>query len=219
MANLVNNLGGPDGFGTQLLPVTDDGSSSAIDITGVFPGGLNLFGTVYRQIYINNNGNVTFTSSLSSYTPSAIGAGYSSPIIAPFWADVDTRGGTTTPTGGNAAGSDRVWYNLDPTNHVLTITWDDVGYYSEHTDKADAFQLQLIGEGNGNFEFEFIYQALPWVSGDASGGRDGLGGTPARAGYSAGNGTNYFELLQSGNQSALQALPQTLGNTGQAGIW
>ncbi len=92
-------------------------------------------------------------------------------------------------------------------------------YYGEHTDKADAFQLRLIGEGNGNFEFEFIYQALPWVSGDASGGRDGLGGTPARAGYSAGNGTNYFELPQSGNQSALQALPQTLGNTGQAGIW
>ncbi len=131
MTDLVNNLGGPDGFGTQLLAVTDDGSSSAIDITAVFSGGLNLFGAVYRQIYINNNGNVTFTSPLSGYTPSSIGAGYSSPIIAPFWADVDTRGGATTPTGGNAAGSDRVWYNLDLTNHVLTITWDDVGRFHD----------------------------------------------------------------------------------------
>ena len=47
---------------------------------------------------------------------------------------------------------------------------------------------------------------------------NGLGGTAARAGYSAGDGTHYFELPQSGNQSALLDLPTTDGNTGIAGV-
>ena len=50
--SLINNLGGPKGFGTQFLAATDDGSTAAIDITRAFPGGLTLFGTTYRQIYV-----------------------------------------------------------------------------------------------------------------------------------------------------------------------
>ena len=83
--------------------------------------------------------NRIFAATSSTFTPSQITAGANNPIIAAFWADVDTRGGAGTSTGGNATGSNRVYYDLDATNGVLTVTWDDVGYYNSHKDKLDAF--------------------------------------------------------------------------------
>jgi RHS repeat-associated protein len=218
MPDLVNGLGGPDGFGTDSLGANDDGSTSAIDITAAFPNGFQLFGSTYETIYINNNGNITFGSPLSNYTPESIGTGFTDPIIAPFWADVDTRGGPTTATGGNTTGSNLVWYDVNPATQTVTVTWDDVGYYSEHTDKTDAFQLQLIGGPNGAEHIKFIYQSIEWTAGDASGGFGGLGGTPARAGYSAGDGVHYFELPGSGDETAMLSLPTTTGDTGAAGV-
>ena len=218
--NLVNGMGGATGFGTQILETGDDNSSSAIDITSVFgSAGVNFFGHDYTSIYLNNNGNITFAQPSGTYTPSSIDGGVNNPIIAPFWADVDTRGGAATATpGGNSTGANQVIYNLDAADGVLTITWDDVGYYSASTDKLDAFQVQLISLGNGNFDIVYRYENVNWTTGSASGGSDGLGGTPARAGYSAGDGTNYYELPQSGNQAALLSLPNTPGNTGIAGV-
>src|SRR5262249_10553947 len=165
--DLVNQLGGTSGFGTSIGR-NDDGSSQALDVTGVFgSAGLSLFGHTYTHIYVNNNGNITFTGPNGTYTPGQITAG-SNPIIAPFWADVDTRGGATTPSpGGNSTGSNLVYYNLDSANHVLTVTWDDVGYYNGHTNLTDAFQLQLIGLGNGDFDIVFRYESINWTTGDA----------------------------------------------------
>jgi hypothetical protein len=99
------------------------------------------------------------------------------------------------------------------------VTWDDVGYYKSHTDKSDAFQLQLVGKGNGNFDIVFRYQNISWTTGDASNGSGGLGGTPAREGYSAGDGTHYYELPGSGTQGSDLALATSTGNAGQAGVW
>jgi Bacterial Ig-like domain/Nidogen-like len=219
--NLTNGLGGSAGFGNNVVPIGDDNSSAAINITSVFgAAGINFFGHNYTSLYINNNGNITFAGPNPTYTPSAISAGANNPIIAPFWADVDTRGGAGTPTGGNATGANQIFYNLDSVDGVLTITWDDVGYYNQAKDKLDAFQVQLISLGGGNFDIVYRYESINWTTGSASGGTNGLGGTPARAGYSAGDGNSahYFELPQSGIQAALLALPTTAGNTGIAGV-
>ena len=217
--NLINGLGGTKGFGEQDLATGDDNSSAAISITSVFgANGLNFFGHQFTSLYINNNGNITFNAANSSFTPSQITAGFGNPIIAPFWADVYTNlAGVATP-GGNSTGADRVHYDLDTVNGVVTITWDDVGYYSNHNDKLDAFQLQLINEGSGNFDIVFRYENINWTTGDASGGSGGLGGTPARAGYSAGDNVHYFELPQSGTQASMLGLPNAIGNTGIAGV-
>jgi len=206
---LISGLGGEPGFGTLALPPGDDNSSGAIDFTSVFgSAGLNFFGTSYTSLFINNNGNVTFGSPSGIFTPSQISAGANNPIIAVFWADVDTRG----PGGG------AVYYDLDPVNGVMTITWDHVGYFPSATNKLNSFQLVLINEGNGNFDIDYRYSDIQWTTGGASGGVNGLGGTPARAGYSAGDGVHAFELPQSGNQTALLALPSTTGNSGIAGV-
>jgi VCBS repeat-containing protein len=206
-SGLVSGLGHDTGYGTLALAPGDDNSSGAIDLTSVFgAAGIDFFGTHYTSLYVNNNGNISFGAPNGVYTPSVIGAGFNDPIIAPFWADADTR----------AQGA--VYYELDAADGVMTITWDQVGYYFEGTDKLDSFQIALINEGNGNFDIVYRYGQIQWTTGDASGGSDGLGGVLARAGYSAGDGVHYLELPQSGDQSALLALPTTPGNTGIAGV-
>jgi VCBS repeat-containing protein len=221
--DLITDLGGTSGFGELFLARNDDDSTGAINITSVFgEQGLNFFGTNYTSFFINNNGNITFLNATGQFTPSQIAGGSNNPIIAPFWADVDTRGGTTTATpGGNSTGSNLVYYGLDAENGVVTITWDDVGYYSHGIDKLNAFQLQLIDRGNGDFDIVFRYEDINWTTGSASGGSGGLGGTPARAGYTAGDGNpaHYFELVGSGDQSSMLALESAGGNTGIGGVY
>ena len=190
-----------------------------IDITSVFgPGGIDFFGHNNTSLYINNNGNLTFNSPWSGYTPSSIAGGISGPIIAAFWADVWTYGPNAgTSPGGHSTGSDLVWWDLDAVNGVMTITWDDVAYYS-NGHLPNAFQIQLINEGYGNFDIVYRYESINWTAGNASGGSGGLGGTTARAGYNAQDGVHYFELPQSGNQAQMLALPDTPGNTGIPGV-
>jgi hypothetical protein len=203
-ASLIDNLGGPAGFGENVLNANDDASSPAIDITSVFANGLNFFGTTYTSLYVNNNGNITFGSPLSEFTPSAITGSTGNPIIAAFFADVDTRGGGGSPTpGGTSIGSNLVYWDLDTVNRIATFTWDDVGYFSSQTDKKNAFQIRLIDQGNGNFDIELRYEEINWTTGNASGGSGGLGGTVARAGWSSGNGTDFYELPQAGDQDGM----------------
>ena len=221
MTSLVNDLGGSAGFGEFSLPRNDDGSTSFIDLTPIFGAqGVNYFGHYYTGFWLNNNGSVTFNAATSSFTPSSITGSTSNPIIAAFWADIDTRGGEVTATpGGTSTGSNLLWYDLDAVTHTFTATWDDVGYYGSHNDKLNAFQLSIHEiNAQGDFDIIFRYENVDWTTGDASDGSNGLGGTPARAGYSAGNGTDYFELPQSGNQAALLAL-ESSSNVGTPGTF
>ncbi len=231
MTNLINGLGGVAGFGENTLTRNDDSYTSNVSLAPAFgTAGLNFFGVQYTTISINNNGNITFGSGgLSTYTPFGMRSG-GVPIIAPFFADVDTRGAnssaplvpnTVTPTaGGTSRGSNIVYYDFNAAGHgTLTVTWDDVGYYSHATDKLNAFQLQLIGAGGGNFDAIFRYESINWTTGSASGGTNGLGGTVARAGYSTGSGESWYELAQSGIQDQMLALESTAGNTGVAGYY
>ncbi len=214
MPSLVNGLGGADGFGEGVVTRNDDGSSVAIDIRPIFgSAGLNFFGTNYTTLFVNTNGNVTFGGPLSSYTPSPIGVGLSVPIIAPFWMDIDTRGGRGAASpGGTSTGSNLVYYDLDITAHIFTVTWDDVGYYSNHTTPSNAFQLQLIDQGGGNFDIIFTYENIQRATADLPG--------IARAGYSPGNGQpGGFELPGSGDVNAILQVDTNAGNTGTAGYW
>lgn len=226
--NLINGLGGlegyANGFGENVVERNDDASSQAVDLTPIWgAGGINFFGKNYTSVFVNNNGNFTFESALSTFTPDTIGEGFNSPIIAAFWGDVDTRGGAITEgasPGGNSLGTNLVFYDVDAANGVFTATWDDVGYYSSRNDKLNSFQIQLIKVGdNGDFNIIFRYETINWTTGGASGGTNGLGGKPARVGYTAGNGIGTYELPISGNQNAILALDETAGNTGRTGVY
>lgn len=163
-----------------VLAANDDESSGAVPIP--FP--LTFFGTPYTELYVNNNGNITFNGPQSQFTPSDITGATNNPMIAPFFADVDTR----------SPGSGLVTYGSSPDGSVFCVKWPDVGYFNSHSDKLNTFQLLLkrddtgAGRVAGDFDIVFNYDQVQWETGDVSGGTGGLGGTSAVVGFSAGTG-------------------------------
>ena len=81
----------------------------------------------------------------------------------------------------------------------------------------DSFNEEIVAK-YGDFGIEYRYEDINWTTGDASGGTNGLGGTVARAGYTAGNGTDAFEIAASGSQIDMLNLINT-SNVGEAGIY
>ena len=177
-------------FNGNTLAANDDLSTGLVDIGF----SVNIAGTAYTRLFVNNNGNVTFLGSLGTFTPSGITSSRE-PIIAPFWADVDTRGaGSALTKYGSLAAS-------GSSSAMFGVNWIDVGYFPSQTDKLNSFQLILTDQGSGDFQIEFNYDKIQWETGGASGGTNGLGGTPARVGYTIG-ANSAVELAGSGISGA-----------------
>lgn len=163
----------------------DDGVSGPI----VLPFHFCFWGRIIDTVYINNNGNVSFVQPYSGFVPVTFPlTNYS--MVAPFWADVDTRNSTSlTPSG-------VVSYQL--TAHHLLVEWDSIGYYFQHTDKRNTFQC-ILTDGNdpiipfGN-DVQFSYKTMQWTTGDASGGVNGFGGSPATVGANKGDGIQSIQI-------------------------
>jgi hypothetical protein len=210
-APLLDTFGGTLGYGTGgTLPGNDDGSTAAIDLTSAFPGGVRFFGGPYTQFWLNNNGNITFSGPVGGYTPRPFPVA-AQPMIAPYWGDVDTRGGGT-PTNNYVA------WHLAP--GLLVATWHNVGYFAIHDDLKMDFQLILrnaLDCGSGDFDVEFRYNRCEWTTGDASGGSGGFGGTPAQAGFDAGNEMDFVEIMGSRTMSILDLC--FTSNVGVPGVW
>ncbi|MFN7882827.1 MAG: putative Ig domain-containing protein [bacterium] len=192
--------------GSSDLPANDDRSTGFIDLSSIFKNGLRFGDKTYTGMYVNNNGNITFSKPFRDYTPYSIPS-VSQAIIAPFWGDVDTREDWARAT-----------WDLDEERGSVVVTWNKVGVFNTQYDKRNSFQLQLTDMGGGDFEVDFTYGDLQWVTGSASGGSYGLGGKVARAGLSSGDGQS-FELSQSGKQGSMLGLDTTKGNTEVAGVW
>ncbi|GAB3873899.1 hypothetical protein GCM10028824_26260 [Hymenobacter segetis] len=162
------------------LPRNDDGSFGPIAL----PFDFHLYGTVYNQAWINTNGNLTFAGPYSRFSSS----GFPSvvPMVAPFWADVDTR----NPASG------QIHYKLSATN--LIVTWDNVGYYGNMADKLNTFQAiigsdtdVLLGPGQN---VSLRYDDMQWTTGSASGGASGFLGVPSTVGANNGNNVDYIQV-------------------------
>ena len=182
------------GFGTYSLSANDDGSTGTVPIGFL----VNFFNKQHDSLYVNNNGNVTFDASQSTFTPYDL-TSTTREIVAAFFGDVDTRG----------TGSSLVTYGNDTIDghQAFGVNYFDVGYFSSHTDKLNSFQLILIDRSDidsGDFDIEFNYEKIQWETGDASGGSAGLGGYSARVGFSNGTGDagTFFELPGSATNGA-----------------
>lgn len=188
------------------LPANDDLYTDRVPL----PFGINFHGTTFESLYVNNNGNVTFDYPLSDYTPFGLANAHRQ-IIAPFFADVDTRVGNT------------VWYGWGNTTYeghrAFCVDWVGVGYYDQHTDKLNSFQLLLVQREDadvGDFDIVFNYDSIQWETGDASGGTGGVGGASAVAGFSNGSELpdDTLELTGSMHPGAfLDTNPTGLANT------
>lgn len=187
-AGAVENL---PGCTTNSLPANDDSSSALV------PLGFNIsfFGATYSGLYVNNNGNVSFNQAVRTYTPYDFTTGGQA-MIAPFLADVDT-------TGAPANGGSVVTYGTGTRegNPAFCVNWVNVGYFDQHVDKKNSFQLILeqTNATSGAFKIVFNYDNISWETGDASGGTSGLGGTSAAAGWTAADGNTNDSYIQPGS--------------------
>ncbi len=163
---------------SNTLAANDDGSAPLTSLGF----DLRYFGQSFSNIYVNNNGNITFDAARSSFTPSGMkGTAYK--VLAPFFADVDTRG----------SGSGLVQYGQVPDidgHKAFVVNWPGVGYFSSSVNKLNTFQLVIILREDllpaGQWDFEFNYGQIQWETGNASGGTNGLGGTSAAIGFTDG---------------------------------
>jgi hypothetical protein len=114
--------------GDYFLGTCDD-CGYALDVGG-FPGyygsgvplnfaslNFKFYGKTYSDMYIDNNGLLSFTTDVESWYgvafPLPLNRAYG-PLIAPYWGDVDTRGTGT------------VWYREDTSPdgyQELVVTW------------------------------------------------------------------------------------------------
>lgn len=185
----------PTGWNTNAVARGDDTSNLVVNL----PFTMDWMGSNYSQLYLNMNGNVTFTSGFTSYTPGVL-TGVGQGIMAPFWADVDTR---------YVGNPNQLYYSNITSGSVPTVnghnaflvTWSNVMRYNGSTQSSDTtntFQLVIVDRsdtGAGNFDFMFNYDKIVWDMGTAS-------TTHARAGWATATGQSY-ELPGSGTAGAL----------------
>jgi len=231
-APLLTGLGGELGYGTSCLHRNDDGSSPRIDLTPAFPAGLRFFDMTHTSVFVNTNGNLTFSRALSTFTPRAFPVA-AQPMIAPFWADIDTRtyagegvfgrDCTSESSGTCSGGNNSIWWHLEEGRMI--VTWFETAYFAcwETVPERMTFQLILTavpscGGGATDFDVEFRYNECEWETGDASGGRNGFGGTPAQAGFDAGNERDFVAIMGSRTAGIADRLC-TMSNVGEPGVW
>jgi len=182
IGNVVVMTGGGNANNAGLATGrNDDGFSGPIN----FGYTLNFFGTNYTSLFANNNGNISFGDGISAFIPTGP-TGASSPVISPWFADVDTRG----------AASGVLHLRTDIPNETI-LTWDAVGYFGAHDDKLDSFQLVVRGPGyavpTGEGTIGFFYKDMPWIATDTS--------TTAAVGF--GDGAGASEVLQGSNTATI----------------
>ncbi|MCI0401743.1 MAG: hypothetical protein L0Y67_01345 [Gammaproteobacteria bacterium] len=202
------------GFDSANLQANDDGSTGMVPIG--FP--VNFFGNPFETLFVNNNGNVTFDAPLSTFTPFDL-TSTARVIIAPFFADVDTRSGNVVNYGAGLVGN----------RPAFGVNWPGVGCFNNNTSVLNFFQLAIIDRSDiqvGDFDIEFNFDSIQWETGQASGGNIICqGGSSARVGFSNGTGDpeTFFELEGSGipgsflNNNTDTGLINNSLNSGQLG--
>lgn len=158
----------------------DDGWASASPFALPFP--FCFYGNTYTQVWMNNNGNISFNGGISAFSSSAFPS-VGNTMIAAFWADFYlTNGGSMHAT-------------ITPTAAIFN--WVSLGYYSNQNDKLNTCQIVITNGTDplivgGNTAIHFA--DMQWTTGSASGGVNGFAGTPATVGANSGNGTDFLQI-------------------------
>lgn len=120
---------------TASLSNRDDGSA-LLSLPFSFP----FFGTIYKALSINANGNVTFLGPSSSSVESVEGLAFGLPRIAVFWDDLDFR-----------QRGDLFVRLVDSNPAKINITWNAVPEFS--TTNSNTVQLTLRADGTIEISF------------------------------------------------------------------
>ncbi|KAK2513524.1 hypothetical protein Q9966_016098 [Columba livia] len=153
---------------------------------------------------VNNNGVVSFGAGVPEFTPEPFPVAQR-PLLAPFWADVDTTlgGAVFYRQSRQPALLARLARDIGtavpspgpPPTWAFVATWDRVTFFGAATKKVNTFQAVLATNGVTSFVM-FNYGTISWTTGIANQGNPhtGLGGTPAQAGFNSGDPAHYAVL-------------------------
>ncbi|XDV44101.1 hypothetical protein PO909_012440, partial [Leuciscus waleckii] len=188
----------------------DDGSSSVIPLLSPFL----FFGRTYRQIYVNNNGHLTFNQPSYQYVPYSFPANGGPDIIAGLWTDLDNRARGVVSYHQYTNGSVLTRATQDINNHfpnltfsaswVFVATWDKVAYFP-NTNTETSFQVVLISGSS----FSFILMNY----GDIA-----VTGLQVEAGYDTVSSTDFFVIPGSKNGNSISNLKNS-SNVHVPGRW
>jgi subtilisin family serine protease len=182
--------GGPDVYGYEWIDSDEAGGPvfDWIDVTatgtaamtsgddsnlGPFPIGFpfEFYGTTFTEFRVSSNGFISFSSTLTAYSNSAL-PNASAPLnlIAPFWDDLNL----------NASGSGDVWYgNVDGN---LVVQYDNVMPYSTSTSGAGPFSFEVILKPSGEILLQYLSLNSPNAS-HTVGIQDGTGAVGLNVAY------------------------------------
>lgn len=131
----------------------------------------NLYGELFNSFYINSKGTVSFGNGYIDWTPEEFpDATYDQ--IAGYWADFDFR----------ATGE--LWYKVTP--EAVFVNFIDVGYFNNHADKRNTFQIVFTPEDSEYLADEnnvqLCYLEMQWAHGDVGGSGGCCGPNPGNVG-------------------------------------
>lgn len=154
------------------------------------PFDFNFYGTSYNEFYINSKGSISFGNYVIDWTPEEFpNAQYNQ--IAGFWADADYRE------------SGAIKYKITP--EAAYINFINVGYYSQHDDKVNTYQIIITPEDGvilpDDANAQLCYLDMAWAHGDVGGTNGCCGGSPATVG--ADKGTSSGDHIQYGRFNLL----------------
>ncbi|MEY3399060.1 MAG: hypothetical protein RL220_1654, partial [Bacteroidota bacterium] len=172
-----------------------------------------FYGQTYSSVYLTSKGTVVFGGGYYDWTPDEFpvptnGTNPQYDHIAAFWADHDFRE------------SGMVYFKVEP--GVIFINFVDVGYYANHADKTNTYQIiltagddEVLGEGNN---VQFCYQDMNWAHGDVGGNGGCTGPTPATVGADKISGNEHIQFGRFGNCTDVYNGPYGQGNNQIDGV-
>jgi hypothetical protein len=213
----ANAIRTPLNYNSNTIPAGDDTYSSVVNL----PFTMNWNGTSYSTIYINMNGNCTFGNFSTAYDPTTSMATTNREMLAPFWADVDTRagGGSSLVTYSNITAGNAPQING---HNAFMVNWINVGRYNA-SGPLNSFQLVLIDRsdtGVGNFDIEYNYNSILWDIGTSSSNSYARVGwaRAGNSGYDVAGGNSSGAFLDSGPDSLTAGSLNSGGTLGRY-VW
>lgn len=127
--------------------------NGSCDATTFSPFSVNIGGTSYDSLFVQENGIVSFGGAVSSDPTTALSA-LGLPSFAPFFADgqitdIDSLSFGYTNT--SIIGFDSFW-----------LTWTTVADGADSTSPPNIFQLGIVDQGGGDFDLIFNYEIIAW---------------------------------------------------------
>jgi hypothetical protein len=189
--------------------------------------GIGVFGANVTQVWISNNGLLSFGDGVSSFVPAPFPIGNGNPVVAPLWQDVDTRlpidgGAATGPNGavrnsvylrtaagGSVRPADAARLTADvaatfPGEPAFTPvayavgTWFAVGRFPQENSQLNTYQAVVAADASRRSYAFLCFDQLLWGWGAAA------PNVWPNSGFNAGDGVNSYSLPGSFSDAVLQ---------------